>query len=200
MSERVFIRLLLNPCKACLEIWLFDEQPHSDDNGQWQRTLSALKCKVSNPTHRGIENWKMCAVKQINIYGEYREMVPEASAGLSDTHGIQSIGLSPGPWFNINMSSCQHRKSHCGDKTVARSSYHHNGISYTGKMTSLYWTTPRFLTTPPPLVFRYHSPVFCTDLNFYDLTWLCGFWREMTSIFLYQRVKLGYICRASPYV
>ena len=44
-----------------------------------------------------------------------------------------------GPRFNIKMSSYQHRKSHCGDKTVVRSSYLHNGISYTGKMSSLYW-------------------------------------------------------------
>ena len=29
-------------------------------------------------------------------------------------------------------------KSHCGDKTVVRSSYLHSGISYNGKMTSLY--------------------------------------------------------------
>ena len=46
---------------------------------------------------------------------------------------------SPGPWFNIKISSYQYRKSHCGDKTVVRSSYLHNGIYYTGKMTSLYW-------------------------------------------------------------
>ena len=45
----------------------------------------------------------------------------------------------PGPWFNIKMSSYQYRKSHCGDKTVVRSSYLHNGITYTGKMSSLYW-------------------------------------------------------------
>ena len=45
----------------------------------------------------------------------------------------------PGPRFNIKMSSYQYRKSHCGDKTVVRSSYVHNGISYTGKMSSLYW-------------------------------------------------------------
>ena len=44
-----------------------------------------------------------------------------------------------GPLFNIKMSSYQYRKSHCGDKTVVRSSYLHNGISYTGKMSSLYW-------------------------------------------------------------
>ena len=40
------------------------------------------------------------------------------------------------------MSSYRYRKSHCGDKTVVRSSYLHNGISYTGKMTSLYWFGP----------------------------------------------------------
>ena len=43
-----------------------------------------------------------------------------------------------GPWFNIKMSSYWYRKSHCVDKTVVRSSYLHNGISYTCKMTSLY--------------------------------------------------------------
>ena len=37
------------------------------------------------------------------------------------------------------MSSYQYRKSHCGDKTVVRSSYLHNGTSYTCKMQSLYW-------------------------------------------------------------
>ena len=45
----------------------------------------------------------------------------------------------PGPWFNIKMLSYQYRKSHCGDKTVVRSSYLHNRISYTGKMTYLHW-------------------------------------------------------------
>ena len=50
--------------------------------------------------------------------------------------------FGPGPWFNIKMSSYQYRKSHWGDKTVVRSSHLHNGISYTGKMTSLYWFTP----------------------------------------------------------
>ena len=49
----------------------------------------------------------------------------------------------PGPWFNIKMSSYQYRKSHCGDKTVVRLSYLHSGISYTGKMTSLYWFDPQ---------------------------------------------------------
>ena len=45
----------------------------------------------------------------------------------------------PGARFNMKMLSYQDRKSHCGDKTVIRSSYLHNEISYTGKMTTLYW-------------------------------------------------------------
>ena len=49
---------------------------------------------------------------------------------------------APGPQFNtcIKMTSYQYRKSHCGDKTILRPSYLHNGISYTGKTTSLHWT------------------------------------------------------------
>ena len=54
----------------------------------------------------------------------------------------------PGPWFNIKMSSYQYRKSHCGDKTVVRSSYLHNGISYTGKTTSLYWIRAQIVMMP----------------------------------------------------
>ena len=46
-------------------------------------------------------------------------------------------------WFNTKMSSYQYRKSHCGDKTVVRSSYLHNGIFYTGKMASLFWFAPQ---------------------------------------------------------
>ena len=53
------------------------------------------------------------------------------------SHGVPVA--TPGPRFNIKMTSYQYRKSHCGDKTILRPSYLHNGISYTGKMTSLYW-------------------------------------------------------------
>ena len=55
-----------------------------------------------------------------------------------------------GGWFNKKMSSYKYRKSHCGDKTILRSSYLHNGTSYTGKMTSLYWI--RALVFPDVLV------------------------------------------------
>ena len=50
-------------------------------------------------------------------------------------------------WFNIKMKSYQYRKSHCGDKTILRPSYLHNGISYTGKMSSLYWMAPQTILT-----------------------------------------------------
>ena len=57
------------------------------------------------------------------------------------------------------MSSYQYRKSHCGDKTVVRSSYLHNGISYTGKMSSLYWIRAMLLEhcvmLPPNLIFPF---------------------------------------------
>ena len=57
---------------------------------------------------------------------------------LIDICGISLIyyRLEAGPRFDINMSSCRYRKSHCGDKTVVRSSYLHNGISYIGKVSS----------------------------------------------------------------
>ena len=58
----------------------------------------------------------------------------------TSTHGINLVFPEySAVWFNIKMSSYQYRKSHCWDKTVVRSSYLHNGISYTGKMSSLYW-------------------------------------------------------------
>ena len=45
----------------------------------------------------------------------------------------------PGDSFYIKTPSYQYRKSHCGYKTILPPSYPHNGISYTGKMSSLYW-------------------------------------------------------------
>ena len=47
------------------------------------------------------------------------------------------------------MTYYQYRKSHCGDKTILRPSYLHNGISYTGKTTSLYWIGAQGPIWPP---------------------------------------------------
>ena len=78
---------------------------------------------------------------------------------LMDNEAISSIGIFkfpwlskhctfikyPGPRFNIKMTSYQYRTSHYGDKTILRPSYLHNGISYAGKMTSLYWIRALFI-------------------------------------------------------
>ena len=54
-----------------------------------------------------------------------------------------AVGRGPirghGGRFNINTPSHQYRKIHCGDNTILWPSYLPNGISYTNKMTSLYW-------------------------------------------------------------
>ena len=63
----------------------------------------------------------------------------------------------PGPRFNIKMSSYQYRKSHCGEKTVVRSSYLHNGISCTGKMTSYIESALRILA--PAMAAGWHAPL-----------------------------------------
>ena len=69
-----------------------------------------------------------------------------ATQRLSHHHidAIADMMCWSGPWFN-KMTSYQYRKSHCGDKTVVRSSYLHNGITYTGKMSYLYWTRAQII-------------------------------------------------------
>ena len=82
---------------------------------------------------------------------------------------------SPGPWFNIKMSSYQYRKSHCGDKTVVSSSYLHNGISYTGKMSSLYGIGPLFPNVFRAL-FKIDENIFCSFAPKYrTTTFFCTF-------------------------
>ena len=62
----------------------------------------------------------------------------KAFSGSTRISWLES-SMTSGPQFNIKKTSYQYRKSHCGDKTILRPSYLHNGISYTGKITSLYW-------------------------------------------------------------
>ena len=49
-------------------------------------------------------------------------------------HGIERSGRCRG----IDIASYQYRNSHCGDTMIWWLSYLHNGISYPGKVTSLY--------------------------------------------------------------
>ena len=79
-----------------------------------------------------------------HIPADYDSWLPDTprlalTNGSFDLMGTHTCQGYPGPQFNIKMSSYRYRKSHCGDKTVVRSSYLYNEISYTGKMTSFYW-------------------------------------------------------------
>ena len=82
-----------------------------------------------------------------------------------------------GPRFNIKMSSSQYRKSHCGDKTTVRSSYLHNGISCTGKVSSLYW-----IGAPGESL-----PVF----TIFSLDKLCSYWTHVIEKIRYI-ISLSY--------
>ena len=53
------------------------------------------------------------------------------------------------PWLNIMMPPYLCRKFHCGDKTIIKSSYLGNGISYTGKMAPQMWRCRRKSRTQP---------------------------------------------------
>ena len=95
----------------------------------------------------------------------------------SSIHSTRSYFLSmlwnsamwrPGGWINTKMPSYQYRKSHCGDKTILWPSYLHNGISYTGKMTSLYWIRVLVL-----LRYSIHS----TRSHFISMLWHLAMWR-----------------------
>ena len=79
-----------------------------------------------------------------NVVSHWWSQYPELFMQLDNVFNFAWVlwgtSYTPGGWFNIKMPSYQYRKPHYGDKTIFRSSYLHNGISYTGKMSSLYWT------------------------------------------------------------
>ena len=97
-----------------------------------------------------------------------------------------------GGWFNKKMPSYQYRKSHCGDKTILRPSYLHNGISYTGKMTSLYWIRAQF-------VIRF-SRLFRTASVAANLGWSTGWspWTSAMTVLLWFRVKRSAFTWSNP--
>ena len=75
----------------------------------------------------------------------------------SESHYNDKMVVRPsGGWINIKMTSYQYRKSHCGDKTILRPSYLHNGISYTGKTTSLYWIRALIIMVGINMLVRQH--------------------------------------------
>ena len=107
---------------------------HQPDSRHQQRAQNDRHVYASHYNKQNIQSDKFgkwnCDCEKWSI-----SLRPSAAYSKLTTVGSDN-GLSPGPRFNIEMSSYQYRKFHCGDKTVVRSSYIHNGFSYTGKMTS----------------------------------------------------------------
>ena len=98
MPDNVFLGQL-HLSKACWELWLSDDQPHYDYNGQWQRALCMLAVLQSpQPNPQKNEKRKMYAIKQIKICAKYRDMLSRPRLDLSGTPGLRPIGLSPGSW------------------------------------------------------------------------------------------------------
>ena len=115
----------------------------------------------------GNNEFKIFKIIHPSIY-KYHGMLRDAHKKSQIAKIMGPTWGPPGPWFNIKMTSYQYKKSHYGDKTVVRSSYLHNGISYTGKMTSLYWFGPPGSYRPHPagphvgpmnLAIRGHTPI-----------------------------------------
>ena len=94
--------------------------------------VSGKRPMARNSSHHRSKHIPSCITKASRPRGD-KQLLEFRKRHIHDT------AAHPGPWFNIKMSSYQYRKSHCGDNTDVRSSYPHNGISYTGKIISLYW-------------------------------------------------------------
>ena len=90
-----------------------------------------------------------------------------------------------GPWFNIKMQSYQYRKSHCGDKTIVRSSYLHNGNSYTDEMSSLYWIVAQVSETQLKIG---HSQMKSAGVRF-QMSWLDNGWTLRLGTKIVPRVN-----------
>ena len=107
------------------------------------RTINLLKpIRQSLPTILGPPS------QLIFLMSQHTESCGHFGSSPSAQHWVISLLVELRPWFNIKMTSYQNRRSHCGDKMVARLSYLHNGISYNGKMSSLYWTSPLVAWSP----------------------------------------------------
>ena len=74
------------------------EQPHSDNNEQWQGGTVHGGSSARFPTKptEKLKIEKMYAIKQIKICAEYRDMLPRPWLDLSGAPGLRPIGLSPG--------------------------------------------------------------------------------------------------------
>ena len=123
------------PLAAVSKSWYSLEGRHSKERG------------LVNPKCAAVLLWNLgslVAAKRFKIQKQYK---PYHRIILGhETMACAACPCATWQWFNIKMLFYQYRKSHCGDKRILRPSYLHNGISYTGKMASLYWIRAQCIT------------------------------------------------------
>ena len=111
------------------------------DSPQERRTNMTWNQKTESP--RQTSKRPFSTYNWVYLLGSYWYIALTLAIKLYDISlTIFKNGFRLGNRALIKMSSYQYRKSHCGNTKVVRSSYLHKGISYTGKMASLYWTNP----------------------------------------------------------
>ena len=99
---------------------------------------------VSHSPHQNFHHFQKISCKNKNLKSTLALVLTnwlhhqrlESQLHLNDLIHEPDTVKPPGLRFNIKMPSYQYRKSHCGNKTILRPSYLHNGISYT-----LSWVT-----------------------------------------------------------
>ena len=130
--------LLFVLCHMSIAHWLVHSVCNQEPMGSTRVVLfSTSQNLIVSRTIPGIENgWYHLCMVGIFVYQ------------LSNTFKAR-VSRKTGGWINIKMSSYHYRKSHCEDTTILRPSYLHNGISYTDKMTSLYWIRAQGLCFHP---------------------------------------------------
>ena len=91
----------LHLSKACWELLLSDDQPHSDYNGHWQRALCMVAVLQKFPIKPIEEIKKENAIKQIKMALRYVQNTGTCYPGLGWICQVQlgwGLGLSPGSW------------------------------------------------------------------------------------------------------
>ena len=127
-----------------MSTFLLTPPPKKKNNNKKQTNKNKKNKQQQQQNNRYVRSSPLCHIRHEYIH--IKNWLSRFHCAPCSNNGYMccsDLTWITGPWFNIKMSSYQYRKSHCGDKTVVRSSYLHNGISYTGKMTSLYWISPQ---------------------------------------------------------
>ena len=109
--------------------------------------ITKLRWNVGSVKRFHLASWSACSsyrqcIERIKVWLQCPTNISDEDREFKTLLNFSNTTIrrcEPGPWFNIKMSSYQYRKYHWGDKTVVRSPYLHNGISYTGNMSSLHW-------------------------------------------------------------